>query len=242
MRHSARKRVDFALRNWIDVRFQQATQSTAAGKAQEGSRSAVTGGRHLDAVDRLVREELTATGARGLKFLTGRDATLPGFYRATKSWDLLALQDGNPVLAVEYKSMKGSEGKNLNNRADEVFGVAEDLRQAEIRGLLPATMRRAYVFVMGVTPDSLAPRRTQNVAAGETDPIFDGVGYLERAAIMCERMQETGLYHFAWAVGVHESPFSWVEPRPAVTWENFARGLGEMFEDGEVRPLPKRAV
>lgn len=242
MGHRAQKRVDFALRSWIDVRFQQAQRSTGTGRAQEGSRSAVTGGRHLDAIDELVQEELIATGAHGLEFRTGRSATLPGFYRATKAWDLIALQNGQPVLAVEYKSMKGSEGKNLNNRADEVFGVAEDLRQAELHGLLPPTMRRAYVFVMGVTPESTAPRGTQAVAAGSVDAAFEGAGYLDRAAIMCERMQQTGLYHFAWAVGVHETPFSWVEPRPTVTWANFAQGLHEMFEHGVVKPLPKRSV
>jgi hypothetical protein len=166
----------------------------------------------------------------------------PGYYRPTKSWDLLVLQDDKPVLAVEYKSMKGSEGKNLNNRADEVFGVAEDLRQAERSPLLPATMRRAYVFVMGVTDQSVAPRTTQAVAAGSVDTIFQGASYLERAAIMCERIRETGLYHLTWAVGIREDPFSWMEPRPSVGWEVFSRGLHGMFTDGVVRPLPQEKI
>jgi hypothetical protein len=238
----AKKRVDLALRSWIDVRVEQALRSNGTGNAQGGNRPAVTGGKHLNAIDLLVQEELTATGAEGLELRLGRKAALPGYYRPTKAWDLLVLQHGEPVLAVEYKSMNGSEGRNLNNRADEVFGVAEDIRQAELHGLLPRTMRRAYVFVMAMTPTSTREVKVAKVAAGTTDPAFDGADYLERSALMCERMMDTGLYHFAWAVGVRERPFEWVEPRPAVTWDRFARGLHGMFENGEVKPLPKHDV
>ncbi|WNI16051.1 PaeR7I family type II restriction endonuclease [Actinacidiphila sp. ITFR-21] len=73
------------------------------------------------------------------------------------SWDLVALRHGEPVLAVEYESVQGSEGGNRDNRADEVFGVAQDVRQAEAHGLLPRTVRRAYVFVVGITPESTTP-------------------------------------------------------------------------------------
>jgi hypothetical protein len=152
------------------------------------------------------------------------------------------LQGEEPVLAVEYKSMSGSEGKNLNNRADEVFGVAEDLRQAEKRRLLPATMRRAYIFVMGVTEESTTPVSPQGVAVGSVDKAFEGASYLQRAAIMCERMRETGLYHLTWAVGIHENPFRWEEPLASVGWTEFSRGLHDMCDHGVVRALPHEEI
>ncbi|TDB74611.1 restriction endonuclease, partial [Actinomadura sp. KC216] len=101
--------------------------------------------------------------------------------------------------------MKGSEGKNLNNRADEIFGMAEDLRQAELNGRLPRNMRRAYVFVMALTPESTRPIGVPS-AFGGADPIFDGRSYFERAVIMCRRMRDSGLFHMAWAVGVQDDP------------------------------------
>ncbi|MFF3317587.1 PaeR7I family type II restriction endonuclease [Streptomyces sp. NPDC003035] len=241
MNEASRMKVDRALRSWVDTRFAQATRSAESGNAQQGNRSAVTGGQHLNGVDLLVREELAAASATGLIFKTGRP-TLPGYYRATKAWDLVVFQGPEPILAIEYKSMKGSEGKNLNNRADEVFGVAEDLRQAEKHGLLPATMRRAYVFVMGVTEESLAPKKLPGVLAGKPDEAFEGASYLHRAAIMCERMRETGLYHLTWAVGVQEKPFEWQEPMPSVGWDVFAKGLRDMFDDGVVKPLPREEI
>lgn len=233
-------RVDRALRSWVDVRFAQAARSQAGGKAQQGNRSAVTGGKHLDGINALVREELTSIAPD--VWFDYKQTTLPGYYRPTKSWDLIVFQRDTPILAVEYKSMKGSEGKNLNNRADEVFGVAEDLRQAEKNGLLPATMRRAYVFIMGMTEDSTVPVIPQRVAVGHVDEAFEKASYLQRAALMCERMKNSGLYHMTWAVGVQDDPFRWEEPREAVGWQSFADGLRDMFDDGTVKPMPSSEI
>lgn len=148
-----------------------------------------------------------------------------GYYRASKSWDLLVLRNERPILAVEYKSMSGSEGKNLNNRADEVFGMAQDARAAEKHGLLPAGLRRAYVFVMGANADSLRPVGVANVV-GTPDPVFQGASYMQRMAIMCRRMRDDGLFDLAWAVAVHEDPFSWFEPDPEVGWDRFRADMG----------------
>jgi hypothetical protein len=232
-------RVEHALRTWLDVRRTQAETSTASGRGQEGGRSAVTGGRHLDAVHQLVADEIRATGATGLHIHKNKGATLPGFYRATKSWDLVLVQDGIPVLAVEYKSMLGSEGKNLNNRADEIFGMAEDTRQAELNGLLPPQMRRAYVFVMSDNPKTDKPVGVSRTL-GMADPAFDGASYVQRMAIMLRRMRDTGLFHMTWAVAVKEEPFSWSEPDPEVGWERFAADLHAAFKTGMPEPDPTR--
>jgi hypothetical protein len=192
---------------------------------------------HMDGVDRLVVDQIRAAGATDLTMVRNRAATLNGYYRATKSWDLVVLKEGVPILAVEYKSMSGSEGKNLNNRADEIFGMAEDARQAELNGILPKNMRRAYVFVMGVTPESTSTVGVSN-GLGRPDPVFQGASYLQRTAIMCRRMRDSGLFHMTWAVGVTEHPFSWSEPDPEVGWERFAADLRNAFPGGEAAPNP----
>lgn len=230
-------RVRTALEAWVSVRSDQAARSAAAGRAQQGRRSSVTGGLHLSAINQLVVDEIQATGATGLELRINRAATLPGYYRAAKSWDLVVVQHRKPVLAIEYKSMSGSEGKNLNNRADEIFGMAEDTRQAELNGLLPSQMRRAYVFVMGDNQESTRPVGV-SVPLGKPDPIFRGASYLERMAIMCRRMRETGLFHMTWAVAVKEDPFSWSEPDSEVGWLRFAADLHATFKMGTPDPGP----
>ncbi len=233
-----RSKIDAALWSWVTVRREQAEKSASAGRAQEGRRSSVTGGRHLRAIHDLVVDQILDTGASGLQVKADQGATLAGYYRAGKSWDLVVLEHGKPVLAVEYKSMSGSEGRNLNNRADEIFGMAEDARQAELRGILPARMRRAYVFIMGENEEST--RAVGAVASmGRPDPAFARASYLDRMVIMCKRMRESGLFHFVWAVAVKEEPFSWREPDPEVGWRRFADGLRKAFPGGEPAPNPE---
>jgi len=220
--------VEAALREWVSVRAEQKERSEARGNAQQGNRAAVVSGKHLDAVNALIIAEIKRIAGPGLEFREGRAATLPGYYRATKNWDLVVLREGVPLLAVEYKSMFGSEAKNLNNRADEIFGMAEDSRQAEAHGLLPENMKRAYVFIMGITPNSTKPVTTAN-GVGAVDPAFRHASYLDRAAIMCERMRETHLFHLVWAIGVHDETLEYRETRPSVGWSRFAADLIALF-------------
>lgn len=223
-------RISQALWEWVTVREEQASVSQLGGKAQQGNRAAVTGGQHLRGMDRLFVEEIASVYGpdRRYELRRNRAATVAGYYRATKSWDLLVITDGVPVLLVEFKSMVGSEGKNLNNRADEMFGIAQDARAAEEHGLLPPNLLRAFIFIMGANDDSLRSVRTGR-AVGVVDPVFDGASYMDRMAIMLERMRDDGLYHLAWALGVQEDPFGWFEPSPAVGWDRFSADLRQML-------------
>jgi hypothetical protein len=227
-------RITAALRAWVDIRRAQATASTAGGRAQTGRRASVTGGKHLGPLSQLVVDEIQSLGVANLELRHNRAATLAGYYRPSKSWDLLVTQEKQPLLAIEYKSMSGSEGKNLNNRADEVFGIAEDARAAEEHGILPPGLLRAYIFVMGANDDSTRPIGMGPVV-GKPDPVFDAATYLDRMAIMLERMRSTGLYHLVWAVGVVEEPFSWFEPRESIGWDAFVSGLRKGLEATNLR-------
>lgn len=232
-------RIIDAANHWIITRESQGQTSADGGRAQEGTRSQVTGGAHLDGINDLIVAEIEATGARDLEFRTNRRATLAGWYRSAKSWDLLVFQRDDPILAVEYKSMSGSEGKNLNNRADEVFGMAEDAREAERHGVLPRNLRRAYVYLMEVTPQVTKPvSAVRPIPYGRPDIIFRNASYLDRVGIMCERMRDSGLFHLTWALGVHRNPTDIEEPNPQVNWDRFAADLQSGFKRGEATEPP----
>lgn len=156
------------------------------------------------------------------------ESHVPGYYRASKSWDLLVLRDEEPVLAIEYKSMTDSEGKNLNNRANKVIGSAQDLRRAQDAGLLSATMKRGYVFLMEVTPAVQVPVEV-TTQVGHPDPAFEQASYLQRMALMCQRLRDDGLYHMAWALGVKRNPIGFVEPLETVNWDRFKADLRNSF-------------
>ena len=223
-----RHRVTQAVDYWIKTKLEQQKASEAAGSAQGGRRAAVTGGKHLAGVNRLLLDELEGLGLDGLTTSHDRQATVPGYYRASKDWDLLVFTHGYPVLAVEYKSMTGSEGKNLNNRADEVIGAAQDLKRAQENGLLPRDLRRGYIFLMEVTPAVTTPVSVRT-RVGEPDPEFIGAGYLDRMAIMCERLRDDRLYDMVWALGVIREPVGFVVPRESVNWDQFKSDLRWSF-------------
>jgi len=219
-----RDRISGALHYWVSTRAAQAQKAALAGRQQGGTRDAVTGGKHLDGFADLLHEEIAATGRTGVTNLGNRQATVAGYYRVSKSWDLLVLEGGVPLLAVEFKSMVGSEGKNLNNRIDEAIGIAEDARQAEAAGILPPGMLRAYIFIMGATSESTSPVGT-GTAVGTVHPVFVNASYMQRAAILCARMRSSGLYQLTWMIGVHENSGEWFEPDPEVGWDEFKKGL-----------------
>ena len=61
--------------------------------------------------------------------------TLPGFFRPTKLWDLLVIQDRQLIAAIELKSQVGpSFGNNFNNRTEEAIGTAHDFWTAYREG------------------------------------------------------------------------------------------------------------
>ena len=108
-----------------------------------GLRSGVTSGKHLDALAALVAEVFEDAGIPPASIHHKTQIELPGYYRAEKQWDIVVVHDGELVAAVEFKSILGSFGNNLNNRAEEVVGNAKDLLDVYGDGLLGNNARAA---------------------------------------------------------------------------------------------------
>lgn len=79
-------------------------------------RSGVRGGKTLDAFVDLLKWVVHQNGLQDAVFLSGRNAQLPGFFRPTKSWDLLIMNDGKLIAAIELKSIADSFGKNAKQQ------------------------------------------------------------------------------------------------------------------------------
>ena len=100
-------------------RLKQRQKQAEAGKIDAGSRGDVTGGGHMGALELLVKELLIEFGINESDIFTKQKLELPGYYRSTKKWDLLVVSRQQLVMAVEFKSIGGSYGNNLNNRTEE---------------------------------------------------------------------------------------------------------------------------
>lgn len=89
----------------------------AAGHSDQGARQGITSGKHLDPIAAIIRDDLINAGFHPDEvYDQGRMCTLPGWFRPTKNWDLLALDAGELVSAIELKSINSSFGNNANNR------------------------------------------------------------------------------------------------------------------------------
>lgn len=98
-----------------------------AGETQ-GNRGAVTGGKQLDGFIELIKQILIKNNVNEKHIFCNTKLELPGFYRPSKKWDLLVVDNEILVLAVEFKSQVGpSFGNNFNNRTEEAMGSALDI-------------------------------------------------------------------------------------------------------------------
>jgi len=177
----------------------QTAKQKASGKVDAGTRGSVTGGAHLHALTALIGEVFVENGFSRDSIRT-KGMELPGFYRPTKNWDLVVVERGILVAAIEFKSQVGSVGNNFNNRTEEAIGNAIDLRRAYAAGSLgevPPWL--AYAFVLEEAPQSSRPVRVAPTSFA-TDTAFAGTSYRDRYQILCRRLLSEGLYDAAWLV------------------------------------------
>lgn len=111
---------------WLTRRQQQARQG-AAGQIDQGARAAVTGGKQMGGFEELLADLLSLNGTPASCVFRSQKLELPGYFRATKKWDLLVVHQGELLAVVELKSHIGSFGNNINNRVEEAVGSSNDL-------------------------------------------------------------------------------------------------------------------
>ncbi len=178
----------------------------------------VRAGKTLDPFVDIITKTVTESGLPNAKAYTGRNSSqLPGFFRPHKSWDVVVINDGKLIAAVEFKSQVGSIGNNFNNRTEEVLGSALDLQTAiEEDAFEDATsIFTGYLIVVEKSASTL---KTPNINMdyfpvmkgflhdeGQRDYAYKkdtsgkftrvkGISYLSRYDLMCRRLVAKKLY------------------------------------------------
>lgn len=217
-------------RFWKTRAAQAAKQAEAPGQKDAGSRSAVTGGRQMDGFAELARELLLESGIPEASIHLQGQRELPGYFRAEKQWDLVAVVDGQAVAVIELKSQVGpSFGNNCNNRAEESVGSATDLWAAYREGAFRPSQRPWLGFLMLLED-----------AAGSTSPVsvkephynvfeeFHGASYAKRYEVLLlkllrERLYDGGCFLMSSANQGRNGGFG--EPCDELTFSRFAASL-----------------
>jgi len=166
------------------------------GITGQGARAGVVGGKNMDGFLLLIQEIVRANGLGHAQILLKKGVvTLPGFFRPTKMWDLLVVNQGRLVAALELKSQVGSFGNNFNNRTEEAIGTAHDFWTACREGALgdQAPPFIGWLMLVEQSDKSSKPVRDKSPHF-PVFPEFQGASYAKRYEILCRRLVQERLY------------------------------------------------
>ncbi len=216
-------------RYWLTRQRQSEKQSKSA-RADNGARSAVTGGAQMDGFIDLITDLMLEAGADKSTVFRNKHLELPGFFRPTKEWDLLLVKDNQLVIALEAKSQVGpSFGNNFNNRTEEAMGSALDLWTAYREGAYNKTIKPwlGYLFMLEDCTESQRPVRVQEPHF-KVFPEFVDASYARRYELFCRKLVRERHYNVATFLmsdrkGGLKGRYS--QPADDLTFEIFVRSL-----------------
>jgi len=179
-----------AVAHYWKTRSVQMQKQEQIGRADQGLRSAVTGGAQMDGFISLFTELVIQAGIPDRFIYRKKAVEIPGFFRPTKEWDLLVVKDRTLIAAIEVKSQVGpSFGNNFNNRTEEAIGSALDLwtafrEQAYLDSPPPFL---GYFFML---EDCDASNRPISVKEPhfKVFPEFIGASYARRYELFCRKL------------------------------------------------------
>lgn len=224
-----------ALLNSYKLRKKAEEVQMEKGTVDVGLRSQVTSGKHMDEIALLVSQDLIQMGVDEDEIhCKKKDVEIPGWFRATKQWDILAFKDGQLITGIELKSISGSYGNNLNNRVEEAIGEAIDAKYASDRGLLNRVTPPLMAYALIVKKDSESSSKCKKPTSHyfDIDPVFEDTSYLDRFRIMCERLRRESIYGAVWFAIVDPEKGTVEEPVKELSYETFLaeiRGRVEAF-------------
>ncbi len=180
-----------------------------SGKADQGERAGVTGGKNMDGFLALVLDIIKSNGLAHAEIHQNKAMlTLPGYFRPTKCWDLVVVYERQLIAAIELKSQVGpSFGNNFNNRTEEAIGTAHDLWTAFRKEAFGKQPRPFVGWLMMVedAPESRRPVRDDSSPHFHVFKEFKETSYLQRYDLLCQRLVQEQLYTTAAVIAAPRS-------------------------------------
>ena len=180
----------------IQFFWEQRDRQAGSARAGEGQGRSVRGGKHLDGFLVAIVKLMAQHDVPKADIFTNCSLhdtgklELPGYFRATKEWDLLVVREGQLLAALELKAQVGpSFGNNTNNRTEEALGSAEDVWTAYREGAFAKSAQPwlGYFFLLEDHPKSTRPVRN-NEPHFKVFKEFDGASYARRYELLCQKL------------------------------------------------------
>lgn len=193
--------------------------SNRAGKGRETAVKGTALDKFSEIIENSIQQKFPS-----LSVLKNKAATVPGYFRPAKNWDLVIKNSDVIIAAIELKSLTRSHGNNYNNRVEECLGCAVDLKTYYRKhpDLSPPFL--GYLLIMNEAEETQRKRNTHENSL----PHFVGTSYLDRAKLLCKSLTEENLYNCAEVITYRSEP----EPSPDQTtsidgalFHSFMKGL-----------------
>lgn len=113
--------------NWWAAKNESVARLAAAGKSETGAQARNT--LHMQSIALFVRQMFVDAGLAETDVTV--DSVVPGYFRRSKNWDVVAMHKGHLVGVVELKSQASSPGNNANNRIEEAIGSSVDAKAVQ---------------------------------------------------------------------------------------------------------------
>lgn len=209
---------------WSIRENQKLQQGMKTGRKDAGNRSAVTGGKQMDGFIQLIRDLLVSNGALDSEIIV-RNAILPGYFRPSKDWDLIVMNNQTLIAILEFKSQVGSFGNNFNNRVEEAIGNSTDLWTAYREGAFKPSQRPwlGYFMLLENHPKSTTPVRISEPHF-KIFKEFIGSSYAKRYELFCEKIVRERLYDaccFILSDKLTGKAGNFIEPNDELSFNNF---------------------
>lgn len=183
--------------NWWAAKSEAMQKQAAQGRAGVGAQA--RDARHMQSLAAFVRQMFIDAGLREDEVWT--DTVVPGYFRRSKNWDVVAVHKGHLVGVVELKSQEKSPGNNANNRIEEAIGSAVDANTLQ-------DVREAFgrlgvwaAWCMAFNRDC-EPKRRNGVKSKHfpLDEVFTPFTYAGQYGTAIERFISQGVYQAGWMV------------------------------------------
>jgi hypothetical protein len=219
-----------AVKTFRSTRSLQAKKQTQDGRSDQGSRGSVTGGKQMDGFVSLIRDTIHEAGLPKECVHCSSTLELPGFFRPEKKWDLIVIDKGVLVAAIEFKSQAGpSFGNNFNNRTEEAIGTAQDIWTAYREGAFRASERPWLGFVM-LLEDCQGSTKPVQVKQPhfKVFPEFQNASYAVRYQLLLTKLMRERLYDasaFLMSSKTEGAKGRYTTPDPSLSFQQLATAL-----------------
>ena len=219
-----------AIEFFWNTRTGQSEKQLSSGGHDQGNRSAVTGGKQLDGFVNLIKSILMLNGIKEESIFFQTALELPGYFRPNKKWDLLVVENGRLLVAMEFKSQIGpSFGNNFNNRTEEAMGSALDIWTAYREGAFGSQPQPwlGYLMVLEDSPNSSNPVSTYSPHFN-VFPEFVDASYKKRYEIFCRKLMQERHYAatcFITTENNPQKPGNYNMPVEALSFQRFISSM-----------------